>query len=201
MNKFLAKFLLASVSLFLTAFVFLNTYEVVFNKDIVMASSIQRATAQTQINATVAQFDIKPEAGQDHSNSAYGKLGRIVIPALDSSLNLEEKRVVNGQWYMRPSMGHVIGLNKDDHGTTVDYLIYAARSWRTFPSPNQIEPGMDVKLFHDGHNTSLFKVAEKKVLPLDSVFVPSKSGERQIILLIEDPANGVFYGFSLVMKG
>jgi hypothetical protein len=197
----LPKFLLAGVSLFFTAYAFLNTYEVVFNKDIAVANSIHAAVAQGAINATIEQFDIKPEADPDQTNSVYKKLNRVMIPALDSNLYLEEKRVVNHQYYIHPSMGHVIGLNKDDEGVTVDYLIYTERSWRTFPTPNQIEQGMEVRVFHDGNNLSLFKVAEKKVLPMDAVFVPSKSDKRQIVLLVEDPKNNVYYAFSLEMKG
>lgn len=194
------KLLLASVSLFFTSYFFLNTYEVVFNKDIVVANSIHPAVAQGPINNMVEQFDIKPEADPDTTNSVYERLSRIVIPAIDSTLYLEEKRTINHQWYIRPSMGHVVGLNKDDDGITLDHLIYTERSWRTFPSPNQIEQGMEVKLFHDG-NLSLFKVAEKKVLPLNEIFVPSKTEQRQIVLLVEDPANNVYYAFSLEMKG
>jgi hypothetical protein len=194
------QFLLAFASLALTAFAFLNTYEVVFNKDIAFADSIHKITAQDQIRAIVDQFNLKPEAGRALSNSAYRNLEQIQIPSLGANLYLEEERLINGNWYARPSMGHVVPLNKDDHGVTIDYLIYSIASWRSLPAPNQIEEGMTVNLFHDGRAVSTFKVAEKQALPLDKTFVASKSDKRQIILFIEDPEHAVYYGFSLTVK-
>lgn len=200
MNKRFPKFFLAFISLAVTAFVFLNTYEVVFNQDVVLANAVHRFGVQDQIGAIIRQFDLKPEAGREETNSDYKRLEYIQIPALTSNLYLEEKRIINGSWYVRPSMGHYVGLNKDDHGVTVDYLIYTTGSWQTFAEPNQIEIGMDVKLFHDGHAVSVFKVVEKKMLTMESTFVASKSKNRQIILIIDDPDNHVYYGFSLIPK-
>jgi hypothetical protein len=200
MNKRLAKVLLATMSLAFTAFVFMNTYEVVFNKDIVIADSIRKVAMQDQINTVIDQFNIKPEEGRQSNNAEYSKLQYIQIPALNSNLYLEEKRNIKGTWYARPNLGHIVGLNKDNNGVIVDYMIYAVSSWQTLSSPNQIEVGMDVKLLHDGHKLSMFKVDEKKVLPLQSSFVAGKTKNRQIVLLIEDPKNGVYYGFSLVQK-
>ena len=195
-----AKLLLVSLSIGFTAFVFLNTYEVVFNRDVVLANAIERFQAQDQIGAIINQFDVKPEDSYDQTNAEYKKLEHIQIPALSANLYLEEKRVINGNWYVRPSMGHYVGLDKDSHGTTVDYLIYATSGWQSIAAPNQIEEGMDVKLFHDGHSLAMYQVAEKKMLPNNTAYVPSKSKKRQIILIIEDPASKVYYGYSLVQK-
>lgn len=200
MSQRFAKLLLAGASLCFTTFVFMNTYEVVFNKDIVIADSVRKVAAQEQIDAIIDQFDIRPVEGRRNNNAEYVKLQYIQIPALESNLYLEEKRVINGLWYARPNLGHVVGLNKDDRNITVDYLIYAISSWQTLPAPNQIEVGMDVNLFHDGRQMATFKVAEKKVLSFRSTFVAEKAKNRQVILLIEDPGNGVYYGFSLVQK-
>lgn len=199
MNRRLPKLLLALFSLALMGFIFMNTYEVVFNKDIVVANSVKKFAAQDQIQAIISQFNIKPDADEKH-NAAYNKLSYIQIPAISSNLYLEEQRLIKGSWYYRPNLGHYISLNKDADNVTIDYLIYAEKSWQTLPDPNQIEQGMDVKLFHDGHNMSLFKVDEKQVLPLDTTFVASKSENRQIILLVEDADRHVYYAFSLVLK-
>lgn len=194
------KFSLVILTLAFTGFTFLNTYEVVFNQDIAFANSLRNFEAQHQLRTITEQFDLKPEAGRENSNAPYNKLQYIQIPSLASNLYLEEERVIDGDWYQRPSLAHYIGLNKDAQGITVDYLIYTDTSWQTIPNPNQIEPGMDVKLFHDGFAMSLFRVAEKKVLPFETAFVASKSDSRQIILIIEDADKDVYYAYSLVLK-
>lgn len=192
------KFSLVTLSLAFTAFVFMNTYEVVFNRDIPVANSVARFGAQGEIRAVIHQFDIKPDADQTVSNSEYNKLESLQFPSLTSRLYLEEKRVINGSWYVRPNLGHYIGLDKDAHGVTLDYLIYTDRSWRTLPEPNQIEVGSRVNLYHDSHSQTSYKVAEKQVLPLQGTFIASKTSQRQIILLIEDSKQKIYYGFSLV---
>jgi hypothetical protein len=178
----------------------MNTYEVVFDKDIILADSIRPYGAQAEIRAVIQQFDIQPDADQTVSNAEYDRMESLQIPALSSRVYLEEKRNIKGTWYTRPNLGHYIGLDKDAHGVTLDYLVYADSSWRTLPAPNQIEIGMLVNLFHDGHATATYQVAEKQVMPLQGTFIASKTKQRQIILLLEDHKNNVYYGYSLVEK-
>jgi hypothetical protein len=195
-----SKLLLAFLSLAATTFVFMNTYETVFNKDVIFANSVKKVVAQDQINAIIQEFSGSFDDARDDTNSEYKRLESIQIPALTSTLYLEEKRIISGNWYVRPSMGHFVALDKDSRGIAVDYLIYTVSSWQTIAAPNQIEEGMDVKLYHDNHALTMYRVAEKKVLPMETTFVPSKSSKRQLILVIEDPQNQVYYGFSLVQK-
>jgi len=197
-RQYLAKCLLVILSLAFTTYVFMNTYEVVFNKDIILANSVSKFTAQDEVNAIIQQFDIKPDANQQSYDAEYNRLQYLQFPALSSNLYLEEKRVINDQWYVRPNLGQYVGLDKDSHGVTVDYLIYTDSSWRTLPAPNQIEVGMNANLFHDGHQLATYKVAEKQIMPIHSIYVAGKATSRQIILIVEDPKHGVYYGFSLV---
>lgn len=198
-NKLLAAFL-ALIAFGFTTFVFLNTYEVVANKDIAFAVSLHRLAAQNVMNNLVREFAVKP--GADQPDTTYSKLDNIQyfeIPALSIRVSTEEGRKVNGKWYQRPGMAHYVGLNKDSRGVTVDYLVYTVKSWRTIPDPTQIEPGMEVEFFHKGGATSSFHVVEQKKLPLDRSFVVDKTEDRQILLLIDDPHDSAYFGFSLAL--
>lgn len=171
-----------------------------FNRDAVFAQSIKPMVAQDQIKAIVKQFDLKPAVNYSLHTTEYATLNRLHFSNIDSDVFLEEKRLVGDNWYTRPSFGHYIGLNKDNANVTVDYLIYMQAGWQTLPNPDLLEEGMEVSVFHDGEAVTDFKIDEKKVLPVQTTFVASKSEERQIILLIEDPAAKIYYGFSLVLK-
>ena len=197
-KSYAAKALLAGTCLGVMAFVFMNTYEVVFNKDIILANAVTKYGPQAEIKAVINQFNIKPEAAQQASNAAYGKLEMLEFPALSSHLSLEEKRVIDGLWYVRPNLGQYVGLNRDAYGVTLDYLIYTRSSWRTFPAPSQLEVGMEAKVYHDGHDVATYKIVEKQAMPLEGTFIASKTRQRQIILLIEDHKDNAYYGFSLV---
>ena len=184
-----------------TALIFLNTYEVVFNKDIALANSVQPMQSQEVINQVLAQFKIKGDTSLLDSSGQMEDLNNLEIPALNTSLELEESRRINDLWYQRPSRGHYIGLNKDDFGNTGDYLIYTNKSWRTLASPDQIEVGMDVKVSYGGGKfAATFSVADKAYLPTDRSFLFSKVEGRQIILIVDDAANHKYYGYSLVPK-
>jgi len=193
-----SKYLFAVISCAFTALVFLNTYEVVWNKDIVVAHSIQRMAAQSVINTAVREFAIKADSGAEIAD--LGGISSFDIPALQSQMHVEAARKVDGQWYQRLSTAHYIGLNKDNDGKTIDYLIYTNTSWRSLPSPDRIEEGMEVRLTDGKGGLSVFTVAEKKVLPLDRSLIVSRVEGRQVLLIIEDPHRSVYYGYSLVVK-
>lgn len=194
------KFFIVALSMSFTAFVFMNTYEVVFNRDVAVANSVRQFAMQDQLANIIKQFDIEPEANSEKVNAKYERLAYLQFPSLSANLYLEERRVINGSWYVRPNLAHYIELNKDSRGVAVDYLVYARSSWQTIATPNDIELGSDVRLFHDGQKVATFKVQEKEVLPFSSSFVAGKSESRQIILLIEDPDSRTYFAYSLVLK-
>jgi hypothetical protein len=195
----MATYMFAVVSCAFTAVVFLNTYEVVWNKDIVVAHSIQRVAAQSVIDTAVREFAAKADNGTDDV-ADLGGISGFEIPALAAQVHVEESRKVNGQWYERLSSAHYIGLNKNADGVVVDYLLYASKSWRSLPSPERIEQGMEIKVTGAKGATSVFVVAEKSVLPLDRSLIVGRAEGRQLLLVVDDARAGVYYGYSLVLK-
>jgi hypothetical protein len=167
---------------------------------VAVANSVRQFAVQDQLANIIKQFDIEPEANSEKVNAKYERLAYLQFPSLSANLYLEERRVINDSWYVRPNLAHYIELNKDSRGVAVDYLIYVRSSWQTIATPNDIELGSDVRLFHDGQKVATFKVQEKEVLPFSSSFVAGKSENRQIILLIEYPDSRTYYAYSLVLK-
>lgn len=199
MRNVITKFFVFGITFIFTAFVFANTYEVVFNRDIAFATSVEKSANQTVIDAAVKDFETRLSSNAADTAVAFDQIDRIEIPALKAQLTTEEARRINNAWYARPSTAHYIGLNKNKYGVTVDYLLYAVKSWRTLPAPERIEQGMDVVVYYQGAS-SVLQIAEKKVLPLDRSLLVSKSENRQILLIVEDPDAGVYYGYSLEAK-
>ena len=198
MRNFFLKTALATISCGFTVLVFINTYEVVFNKDVAFARSVEKSSAQVVINDSLKNFSTKTGANHGDFNSSLTHLQAIEIPALKIRLQLEEARNINNSWYLRPSFGNYISLNKDSRGTTVDYLVYARESWRTIPEADQIENGMQAVLIYDKGAQSVFKVSEKKALQGTQSLIVSKTEQRQILLIIENGGTNSYYGFSLV---
>jgi hypothetical protein len=200
MHHLAQKLLLGLVSFAFTAVVFMNTYEVAFNRDIAFAQSLNKIAAQSVINSTVTGYATKTGVAQSKFVSNLENPQALNIPALKVRTQIEESRKVDNLWYARPSFGHFIELNKDAQNTPVDYLIYCQQSWRTIPKASQIDVGMDVEIVFKGDARLTYRVAERKTQAIDRPLVLDKSENRQIILIVEDPASGVLYGFSLMQE-
>jgi hypothetical protein len=194
------KFIFAVITFTFTVFVFINTYEVLFNKDIIFAASIQKAAAQQTLNSAVKEFEVKNLTDETDASASLTDMDHLEIPALDIRLHTEESRKIGSLWYERPGAMHYIGLNKNQHGATIDYLLYGAQSWRTITEPDQIEKGMEVDVYYGGKSVSTFTVADKKALPIGQSLLVDKSDARQILLIIENPKDAMYYGYSLELK-
>lgn len=192
------KILFGLVSFLFTGFVFVNSYEIMANKDVLLGFSIRKMQSQDVINGVVREFEFKEDSRNLNANAKLGKLDYLEIPALNIQLQLEESRKVDNLWYQRLNLGHYIGLNEDDYGNPVDYLIYTNKSWRTIPYVEEIEEGMNISIFTSKGYEAEFIVDRRLVLSYEDAFVVSKSDKRQILLLVEDESNQVYYGYSLI---
>lgn len=200
MKGLITKLLFGIFSALFTGYIFLNTYEVVANKDIPIAQSIRRFVAQDVINKEIREFSIKQDSRNLNNNARFEEPDYLEIPALGIRVHLEEARKIGDFWYQRPSLAHYIGLNKDDFGNTIDYLIYTDKSWRTIPYADEMEEGMQVRLFTRSGLGITFEIGERQILSLDRSLIVNKTENRQVILIVEDPDADKYYGYSLIVK-
>jgi hypothetical protein len=198
-HPFLQKAVLAIISCTFTILVFMNAAEVVLNVDLPLANSVERADAQSAINEIARSFAIKPGINQAMPFGLMDHLQSLEVSSLNVHVQLEEARKINGAWYLRPSFGNYLGINKDPKGTVIDYLIYLRESWRTIPDGAQLDPGTEVVLRYDKGKTT-YKVSEKQLLPDTQSAILSKTEDRQILLLAEDNSAHAYYAFSLIQE-
>lgn len=196
----LRKCAFATVTFLFTAMVFLNTYEVVFNRDIAFADSIQSMAAQRTINGVAKEFATKNLTDEINASAALDNMDHLEISSLSTRLHIEEARKIDDQWYARPDSLHSVELNKNQHGAGIDYLLYGVQSWRTVADPNRIEKGMDVEVYFAGGMALTFTVKDKKTLSIDQSLLVDTSDARQILIIIENAKQGIYYGYSLELK-
>lgn len=200
MRNNIRKSLFALATFLFTGMVFLNTYEVVFNKDIVLADSISGIAAQQTINGAIKEFETKNLTDETNASAGLDDMDHLEIPALGARLHIEESRKVDGAWYARPDSLHFIELNKNQHGATIDYLLYGLQSWRTISDPDRVEKGMEIELYYGGGAVSTFVVKDKKTLAINQSLLVNASDVRQLLLIIENKKHGIYYGYSLELK-
>lgn len=200
MRSLLGKVVFGGLSLALTALIFANTYEVVYSRDIPVANSVIPVKTQVPVDGVVKDFAIKQGAKQNASNSNLRSLESLEVPAIKVRLQLEEARRIDGLWYGRPSHGSYLGLNKDLDGATVDYVVYVRESWQTLPDGAQLEPGMEVELYHSKGSKLHFVVESKEVVDILRPLVVGKVEDRQLILIVERANESRYIGFSLIQE-
>lgn len=200
MKPTIIKITFATITFACTMFVFLNTYELVFNQDIALAHSIRKVDAQEPIKGIVNDFASKNLTDEINASTGFNNMEHLEIPALKMQLHIEEARKINDQWYERPGAAHFIELNKNQHGAPIDYLFYTTQSWRTINEPDRIEKGMAVDIYFGGGDVASFVVVDKKISPITQSLLVGKLEARQILLIIENPDNAIYYGYSLELK-
>lgn len=183
-----------------TVYIVINTWEILANTDLPIAHSVEKSNLDPIINYITSDFGTKLDTRYIDSNAKLDELAYLEIPALKTRLYLEEARKINNHWYIRPTLGGYIGLNTDTRGNTIDYLIYTKKSWALIPYTDELELGTAVTLFtKKGYKTN-FEISEKHIKKYEEKNVIAKSDKRQLVLLIDDADNRLYYVYSLVLE-
>ncbi len=197
-KSFMIKLVFGLCTFAFTVFVFANAYEEVANVDLPLGFSLRRYEAQKPVQKIIDEFSIKIDTRSLNDNARLGELDVLVIPELNIRLPLEEARIINGEYYQKVNFGQYVGLNSDDFGNTVDYLVYVDQSWRTIPLTEEIEDGMSILVYTKKGFQADFVVDSRSILSMDQSFIVSKSDRRQLILIVENPEINRYYGYSLI---
>lgn len=195
------KLLFGALSFFLTGFIFLNTYEILANQDLPLATAIHPQESQTTLRNIQEFFDTIPDERITDNISNIDTFESIQIRSHNIQTQIEEARVVNGSYYYRPSIIHTIPLNYTQNNQPIDFLLYTTKAWNTIPYPDKLDLGVEVILETVTGTTHTFSIFEKKILALNSpIVLLEKTEARQIILLIDDPSNQLTYVYSLTQN-
>ncbi len=185
-----------TLSAVLTLFVILNSWEVLSNIDIPYINSVKKLELQKPINSIIGfSNDSGNRKVFSDDTPSIGDLDYLFIPSTGDRVFIGRERLIDNQWSYRPNNIHYHILNYDDKGLEGDYLMYTTKSWRTIPNPEQIQVGDSINLFSTIGRSYDFVIFERKILSYDDLVVPEASEKRQLIILIEDSENDIYYSF------
>lgn len=200
MKNSLIKLFFFTLTFVFTGYISLNTWEIMANTDLPIANSVEKSNLNSVINYLTTDFGTKLDTRYIDSNSKLGELAYLEIPSLKTRLYFEEARKLCDHWYIRPTFGGYIGLNTDSRGNTIDYLVFAKKTWSLIPYTDELELGTAVILYTKRGYKVNFEISEKHIKKYDEKIVIAKSDKRQLVLLIDDPDNRLYYGYSLVLE-
>jgi hypothetical protein len=182
-------------SFFFTVFIVLNTWEVFNNVDLPNINSIQKFQAGEVIDSIIK---ISSEENTlkyfDTNTASMGELDYMFFPEVSHRVFISKERYNNG-WLQKINNIHYRILNYDKKGVEGDYFFYTSKSWRTISKPENIQIGDTIEIHNQNGKSFEFVIFEKKILNFQSIFVPEASGKRQLIIVVADNSNNVYYSF------
>ena len=191
-----AKLIIGIVTALLTAMILASTVEVIYNVDLPVVRAIEPIESGVTIDKLLQTYSASGVKTYTTKTGALGELDYLTVPALGARVFIARERKVEGEWYLRPNNIHSIPLNYDAFNNPGDYLFYTKKSFNAIPEPENLEIGDELQITNVRGKTTSFAVEDKQVLPQGEPYIASDTGLRQIILLVEDQEQDVYYIFT-----
>lgn len=175
----------------LTAFIALNSYEVIFQKDLKYINAVQTFSSSKLIDdlseATNSAFSARQKTTQIVHNPQALK-----FPSIKQRIEIIPAQKVNNQWVEMGNKGHYISLGENSESGIGNTIIYLKRDWRTILEPNDLKENNKFYLETSKYINS-YKVIGFNVKAQNDNYVLNPLPRSYVLLVIEDPKNNVNY--------
>lgn len=185
------------VSLCLTVFSFASAAEVIFAQDLPVVQSIKPYPYQLGVESVLVNYGYTTGQKTVFKEGVVGSPEYMFIDSIGARLSLMEGSKVEQKWYSRDFGASYIELNKDSSENPVDILVYAKKSWMSVPVPENLNISDTVSILYEKGLRSEFTVISKRRINDNDTFVPSSTGKRNIVLIINDSSEQTNYIYTL----
>ena len=176
-----------SISAIITVYLFLNSLEVLANRDLPYISALvpmrnnlllEQLSHQVQVNPNLVKTLHRPLVLRFKNPSA--------------KLELLPEIKINHQYLARTNKGHYLVLNEHPESGIGNTAIYLIKSWRTIPHPDTIHE--DSRLFLETeHYINMYKVIEISLVPDQELYLLDTLEKPYLLLIIQDPDRPINY--------
>lgn len=198
----LAKVVVLGIFFFgITVFVFLNSFEILFNRDISFVDALEKFRSKDMIEG-VLKKDSSEAVLSNYEKSWIGDFGipkTLKIPVFSSRLPLSKAIFLSGEWLVRSGNGHFLITGPGKNGNIGDVIIYSQSGWRTIFSPERLSIGDNIFLETDADWRYMFRVVNKGSLYPNQPFVKSDNDIGSLILFAEDESRSVVFAFECIL--
>lgn len=184
------------VSLFsiaLTAFVFLNSFELIFNQDIAYVDSVNKTNLSPQLDYIVKQSVDHSYYYTSNNFLKTKKLEYIEIPIIKRKLEVSRALNKDEDWYVKGNKSNyflTVNSNRSEN-----LIIYAEKSWRTIPDTKALKVGDLIYMTTDDNWNYVFRIESINSLKSSERFVLQSSSEIGLSILLDDSTKD---GYSLI---
>lgn len=189
-------FLLGCFSI--TVFIFLSSYETLFNKDVKYIYSIELVNIDNIVNALVTDkgSDFPAISVQPEFAGKYGIPSLIKMPNLDKKIQLTSA-IKDGQhqWLARSNSGHYFFTSSNKDGKSGDMVIYIRKGWRTLEEAQDMNVGDNIFVDTLDEWRYVFRISETAILANDQVYISTQTKEPSLVIIVNDEKNSINYVF------
>lgn len=185
----------------ITGFVFLNSFEIVFNRDISLVGALERFESKETIESVLKKNSNEAILSNYEKNwiGDFGIPKTLKIPVFSSRLPLSGALLSSGEWLVRSGSGHFLIAGPGRSGNVGDVVVYSRSGWRTISSPERLSLGDNIFLETDADWRYMFRVVNKGSLYPNQPFVKSDNDMGSLVFLVEDEPRGVVFVFECVL--
>lgn len=182
---YIFKLLLITIPcVFLTFYIAVNCYEVLFRQDLRYVNAVSKFSSANVLNEIANKKNPDFDKKQDFIKNVH-KPKSLKFASINSRLELIPAIEDKGEWLAYANKGHFILLNENSESGIGNMLVYIKRNWRILIDPNELETGTKFTLETENYN-NLYKIVEKKIKPINEIFVLNDLPKSYLVLVIED---------------
>lgn len=185
--------LVCIVSTLLTAYIFINSFAVIFSTDFQLSNAFSKSSISQVINYSINQ-SYKQSHYYNGNNFAKNKnLSFIEIPILQRRLELTRGINKNDDWYIRGNKSNYLlteNVNKSEN-----LIIYLEKSWRTIPSIQVLKNGDLIYITTEDRWNYIFRIYNIAELNDGEKFVLHSKSDVNLNLVID---NSETNGYQLI---
>lgn len=185
LSNFKTKILLtvsAVISLSLTCFIFVSSYEVVSGEDIKYSPSIVKFSLSTSIDA-ISQTLTDSSTSSNEIIETYHRPQRIIFPSQNLKIDLLPVLKNESGYLTRQGKAHYLTFSEHPESGLGDSIIYFTSAWNTVFNPQNIKAGNFIQI-ETANYTSIYRVVNMITLRSDEQPIFPKLNKPTILVVI-----------------
>lgn len=177
-----------------TVFIFLNSYETVFGKDIKYINAVEIITIDSIITSIIQQDDNICTEDSVNMIENYGIPAYLKIPTNATNVQLMKAiKNSNNKLLCRSNSGHYIFFSCNEGKDSENIIIYIKKDWRTIDAINALKIGDNIFIETINDKMHMYKIDNIRKVSIDNQYkIVDKEKNPSLTIIIEDD-NDVSY--------
>lgn len=169
-----------------TVFIFLNSYETVFSKDVKYISTVETINIDSIVTSVIQQNNNVSAEDELRMIEKFGVPAYLRIPKVVSKIQLM-KSIKNSddKLLCRSNSGHYLFFEGSTNKDSENIIIYIKKSWRTIDDINVLEEGDNVFVETVDNKLHMYKVDNVRKAPVNSQYTINKTDDPTLTIIIE----------------